>query len=66
VAAGGHMFGAIDFLEVDDGWRNCEKCREGFTLWYERVFDNENQNNGWHEKLEMSLCEKCYEEANKE
>jgi hypothetical protein len=55
------MFGAMDFDEIDDGWRHCDRCGDGFTIWYERVFDDRNENNGFvNDEL---LCEKCYAEA---
>jgi len=44
--------------EIDDGWRDCESCGEGFTLWYERLVDHKNENNGYVE--DRCLCEKCF------
>jgi hypothetical protein len=53
----------------DGGWRYCEQCGEGFTLWYEtiplREIDKTEPSNGYHEETDMTLCDECWKEKEK-
>jgi len=50
----------------DDGWRICEYCGEGFTLWYEQIalcdIGKTEPTNGYCEDRDASLCDKCFKE----
>jgi hypothetical protein len=51
------------FYEYDDGWRICDRCYEGFTIDYE-AFDYKRGDpvtNGYCEKADKILCNKCWE-----
>jgi len=51
------------YEDADDGWRHCERCGEGFTLWFEKIFKDEKETNGYYKPLDMTLCDECWKQA---
>jgi hypothetical protein len=52
------------YEECDDGWRTCEHCGEGFTIYYESFIDD--LINGYRDDVGMILCDKCFKKDTKE
>ncbi len=43
----------------DDGWRNCEKCGKGFTLFHALLGYSGGRVNG-HDDEGTCLCDECF------
>ena len=43
---------------LDDGWRYCDRCGEGFTFWCET--NPEDNMNGYCEETGEWLCDDCW------
>ena len=60
----------MDFVEeYDFGYRCCEECGVGFTLWYEQLRLSEVAStaatNGYCEKVDKTLCDVCWRVVNR-